>query len=97
MGIGTETRQWRKDRKEYRCFTKSRKRKGLSKGGGVKVFKGMRDFREHRVSMAQETMVREARRVKSCAIPGCEGKHHAKGFCSRHYRQVKRNGKVNGD
>lgn len=30
------------------------------------------------------------KRYTSCAISGCENKHHAKGFCSVHYKQIKR-------
>jgi len=101
MSVGTETRQRRRELKQYRCFVKARKRKKMfaKEKTGVKSFKGfgMVDFREHQVKMAQETMVKEARKVKGCAIPGCQAKHHAKGFCAKHYKQIKRNGKVNGD
>jgi hypothetical protein len=96
MSIGIETRRQRKEQKEYRCFAKSQKKK---RGGKIKTFKGMgmNDFRAYQEKLARGTMVKEARKVKGCAVPGCQMKHHAKGLCSRHYRQVRRNGKVNGD
>lgn len=25
--------------------------------------------------------------MKICKVPGCENKHHAKGYCSKHYNQ----------
>lgn len=28
-----------------------------------------------------------ARRARTCAAPGCEGRHNAKGFCQKHYWQ----------
>ncbi len=30
--------------------------------------------------------------MKTCSVPGCGRKHHAKGYCSAHRQQVARNG-----
>lgn len=32
---------------------------------------------------------------KKCTVEGCNNKHHAKGYCSRHYQQYKRCGCIN--
>ena len=32
--------------------------------------------------------------ARFCSVPGCGGRHLARGFCVRHYYQVKRNGSV---
>lgn len=32
--------------------------------------------------------------MKICSINGCNGKHLAKGYCVRHYKQMKRHGRV---
>lgn len=32
--------------------------------------------------------------MKECNVKGCNNKHHAKGYCSKHYTQVRRYGKV---
>lgn len=32
--------------------------------------------------------------MKKCKVEGCNCKHHAKGYCSKHYTQVRRYGKV---
>lgn len=29
---------------------------------------------------------------KTCSVEGCNGKHQAKGYCNRHYKQFKRHG-----
>lgn len=29
-----------------------------------------------------------------CMVPGCGGKHRGKGYCSRHYQQIMRHGKI---
>lgn len=31
---------------------------------------------------------------KVCSVEGCNNKHHAKGYCDKHYKQVRRNGKI---
>lgn len=32
-----------------------------------------------------------------CKVDGCEGKHHAKGYCHRHDQQMRKNGKIHND
>ena len=32
--------------------------------------------------------------IKQCSVDGCSNKHHAKGYCNKHYRQYKKNGEV---
>ena len=32
--------------------------------------------------------------MKICKVDGCNGKHYAKGYCSKHYSQWRRYGKV---
>ena len=32
--------------------------------------------------------------MKTCKVEGCNGKHIAKGYCDKHYRQYKRYGKI---
>ena len=32
--------------------------------------------------------------MKICKVDGCESKHHAKGYCSRHRSQIRRHGKL---
>ena len=32
--------------------------------------------------------------VKICSVPGCGGKHKAKGYCAKHYRRLQRQGHV---
>ncbi|MCP4599218.1 MAG: hypothetical protein GY847_01550 [Proteobacteria bacterium] len=34
------------------------------------------------------------RRERTCSVPGCEEKYNAKGYCSRHYQQIKDRGKI---
>lgn len=36
-----------------------------------------------------------ALRVRLCEVDGCEGKHHAKGFCNVHYTRFSRHGSAN--
>ena len=31
---------------------------------------------------------------KKCSVEGCENKHYAKGYCSRHYQQYKKYGHI---
>lgn len=31
---------------------------------------------------------------KICSVDGCNGKHHAKGYCSKHYAQIRKHGKI---
>ncbi len=38
-------------------------------------------------------MVRETK----CKVDGCEIRAHAKGYCNRHYGQIRRNGKISAD
>lgn len=28
----------------------------------------------------------------TCSVPGCEGKHHARGWCKKHYQRWRRHG-----
>ena len=32
--------------------------------------------------------------MKTCSVKGCNGKHVAKGYCNKHYIQMKRRGKI---
>ena len=32
--------------------------------------------------------------MKTCKVEGCNGKHVAKGYCDKHYRQYKRHGEI---
>lgn len=32
--------------------------------------------------------------MKTCKVCGCNGKHHAKGYCKKHYQQFKRHGQI---
>lgn len=32
--------------------------------------------------------------TRSCSVAGCSGKHEARGYCAKHYQQVKRHGAV---
>ena len=32
--------------------------------------------------------------MKKCSVEGCNCKHHAKGYCKKHYSQYKRHGKI---
>ena len=32
--------------------------------------------------------------MKTCSVEGCNGKHVAKGYCSKHYQQMKRYGQI---
>ena len=32
--------------------------------------------------------------MKTCSVKGCNGKHKAKGYCNKHYIQMKRRGKI---
>ena len=32
--------------------------------------------------------------MKTCSVEGCNGKHKAKGYCNKHYIQMKRRGKI---
>lgn len=32
--------------------------------------------------------------MKTCSVEGCNGKHLAKGYCSKHYAQVKKHGRI---
>lgn len=32
--------------------------------------------------------------MKLCCVEGCNGKYHAKGYCSKHYKQIKRYGHI---
>ena len=32
--------------------------------------------------------------MKICSVEGCNGKYYAKGYCSKHYQQIKRHSKI---
>ena len=32
--------------------------------------------------------------MKKCSVEGCDGKHHALGFCNKHWKQYKKYGKI---
>ena len=32
--------------------------------------------------------------MKICKVEGCNGKHKAKGYCNKHYKQLLRHGKI---
>lgn len=32
--------------------------------------------------------------MKICSVEGCNGKHYSKGFCNKHYQQMKKYGKI---
>ncbi len=36
----------------------------------------------------------EVRKGKTCKVEGCHEQHHCKGYCSVHYNQTKRHGKI---
>ena len=31
---------------------------------------------------------------KICSVDGCNNKHHAKGYCLKHYTQIRKHGKI---
>ena len=88
MARGNQALARRKKIKRFRCEQKARLRRGKD------PFISFRDLDEqdNRRDLAQR--IRMAQAVKRCAVPGCEAKHHAKGYCAKHYKQMKRNGNV---
>ena len=32
--------------------------------------------------------------MRTCKVEGCNNKHHAKGYCKKHYLQMKRHGQI---
>ena len=32
--------------------------------------------------------------MKTCKVEGCNNKHYGKGYCAKHYQQIKRKGKI---
>ncbi len=90
MARGAEAIAFRKKVRRLRCENKSRRRKGWK---GPKLLQGFKDLEKLEALKAAGTRAQEARKVGGCMVPGCERKHHAKGLCSKHYKQFRR---VNG-
>ena len=83
MATGTQELVRRKRIKRFKAEQKARRRKDLAPIT-------FRDLEQQDLERDEDRRVREARKVGGCAVPGCEARHQAKGYCAKHYQRMKR-------
>lgn len=56
--------------------------------GWEPVFRNSGDMARHYVDGGKVRAVAKTRNTQ-CTLPDCDGKHHARGYCTKHYRRFK--------